>query len=79
MTLGGPNGLLGELRRTAWHRMNSELSRRLADTEDQFTERKPEGAGSNAFKKAIVAFANTVPPNRTGVLFVGVGDDVRQD
>jgi hypothetical protein len=55
--------------------MNPELLRRLSDSEDQFTERKPEGAGSNAFKKALVAFANSVPPNRTGILFVGVADD----
>lgn len=52
----------------------SELIARLRDAEDQFVERKPEGAGSSAFKRALVAFANSVPPNRTGILFVGVGD-----
>ncbi len=55
--------------------MNDELLKRLRDTEDQFTERKLEGAGSAAFKKALVAFANSLPPNRTAVLFVGVEDD----
>lgn len=48
---------------------------RLSDLEDQLVERKLEGAGSTAFKKAIVAFANSLPPNRTGVLFIGVEDD----
>ena len=55
--------------------MTEDLVARLRDTEDQFTERKPEGAGSTAFKKAFVAFANSLPPNRTGILFVGVADD----
>ena len=52
----------------------SELLARLRDNEDQFTERKPEGAGGSAFKKALVAFANTLPPNRTGILFIGISD-----
>ncbi len=55
--------------------MNAELFGRLRDFEDQFTERKLEGAGSPAFKKALVAFANSLPPNRTGVLFVGMADN----
>ena len=55
--------------------MNAELLGRLLDFEDQFTERKPEGAGSAAFRKALVAFANSLPPIRTGVLFVGMADN----
>ena len=57
--------------------MKDELLQRLRDTEDQFTERKLEGAGSTAFKKALVAFANSLPPNRVAVLFVGVENDGR--
>ena len=33
-----------------------------------------EGAGASAFKKAIVSFANSLPVNRTGILFIGVDD-----
>lgn len=51
-----------------------ETRRRLEDREDRFTERKPEGAGKADFKRTIVAFANSVPSNRTAVLFVGVAD-----
>jgi hypothetical protein len=53
----------------------SELLQRLRDPEDQFVERKLEGAGSSEFKKALVAFANSVPPNRTAILFVGAADN----
>jgi predicted HTH transcriptional regulator len=50
------------------------LMSRVTDLEDQFTERKLEGAGGSEFKKTIVAFANSLPANRTGVLFVGITD-----
>lgn len=33
-----------------------------------------KGAGGSEFKKTIVAFANSLPANRTGVLFVGITD-----
>lgn len=52
-----------------------DLVARLADTEDRFVERKPAAAGKSDFKRTIVAFANSVPDNRVGVLFIGVGDD----
>lgn len=48
---------------------------RLRDPEDQFVERKPQNAGRGDFKRTIVAFANSVPQNRTAILFVGVADD----
>lgn len=48
---------------------------RLRDPEDRFVERKPPNAGKSDFKRTIVAFANSTPPNRVGVLFVGVADD----
>jgi len=52
-----------------------DLLARLADAEDRFVERKLESGGSSTFKRAIVAFANSLPPNRSAVLFIGVEDD----
>ena len=54
---------------------NDELLARLSTKEDNFTERKPEGASAYEFRKTIVAFANSLPENQTGVLFIGVRDD----
>src|SRR5262249_42424776 len=54
---------------------NDELLARLNNKEDNFTERKLEGAGTNEFRKTIVAFANSVTDNQTGVLFIGLRDD----
>jgi hypothetical protein len=50
-----------------------ELKNRLADNEDRFTERKASCQFSDVIK-AIVAFANSVPENRTAVMFIGVND-----
>lgn len=55
--------------------MNDQLFSRLKDHEDNFTERKPEAAGKGDWKRTIVAFANSVNEERTGVLFIGVSDD----
>lgn len=52
----------------------TSLLERLRDPEDQFVERKPAAAGKSDFKRSLVAFANSVPQNRTGILFVGVSD-----
>jgi hypothetical protein len=52
--------------------VNEHLIARMKDHEDSFVEFKPE---SGDFKKTIVAFANSVPPGRDAVLYVGVGDD----
>jgi hypothetical protein len=52
-----------------------DLLARLRDDEDRLVERKPATAGKSDFKRTIVAFANSVPENRVGVLFVGIGDD----
>lgn len=54
---------------------SEQILQRLRDPEDQLTERKPEGAGGTEFKRQIVAFANTLPPSRSGILFIGVNDD----
>lgn len=54
--------------------MNRKLLDRLHDREDNLTERKLEGAGSSEFRKAIVAFANSVPETESAVLFIGMAD-----
>jgi hypothetical protein len=52
-----------------------DLVARLRDAEDRFVERKPAAAGRSDFKRTIVAFANSVPENRVGILYIGIGDD----
>ena len=54
--------------------MTAELLARLSDAEDQFTERKRDGASAAEFRRTLVAFANSVPPNRSAVLYVGVSN-----
>lgn len=54
--------------------MKKSLSERLTNVEDNFTERKLEGANRKDFRETLVAFANTVPAGKTGVLFIGVTD-----
>ena len=51
------------------------LIARLKNHEDNFVERKPEGANSAEIRQTAVAFANTVPPEMPGVLFLGVHND----
>jgi hypothetical protein len=51
-----------------------ELVSRLANREDNFTERKLEGVKDREIRKTIVAFANSVPEGRTAVLYLGIGD-----
>jgi len=47
---------------------------RLKSFEDGFTERKVEGVKSDDICKTMVAFANSIPEGRTGILFIGVTD-----
>jgi len=49
------------------------LKSRINDVEDSLTERKTSYSFSDAIK-TIVGFANSVPENRTGVLFIGIDD-----
>ena len=51
------------------------LLNRLKDAEDNFVERKPANPNREDLRRTIVAFANSVPKGRTGVLFVGVKDN----
>lgn len=50
------------------------LINRLKNLEDNFTERKLEGAKPEELRRTIVAFANSVPAERTAVLFIGVAE-----
>ena len=52
---------------------NSALLIRLADSEDNFVERKP-GSDPRDWRKTIVAFANSLSDGQTAVLFIGIGD-----
>ena len=56
--------------------MNDDVISRLRDFEDGFTERKTEGAANpSELRKTLVAFANSVPEDKTSILFIGVSDD----
>lgn len=52
----------------------AELVGRLKQDEDPYVERKTQGARSDVVE-ALVAFANSVPPGREAVLFLGVRPD----
>lgn len=57
--------------------MNGDLMSRLRAPEDNFTERKREGVNRHELRRTIVAFANSAPDTKPGVIFVGVSDDGR--
>jgi len=50
------------------------LVERMRQVEDGFTERK-ESAARHDVMKVLVGFANSVPPGRDAVLYIGVRDD----
>jgi predicted HTH transcriptional regulator len=54
---------------------DKELINRLKNVEDNFTERKPDGVKPDEIRKTIVAFSNSVPEDRTGVLYIGIRDN----
>jgi hypothetical protein len=54
----------------------NDLIKRLCDHEDSFVERKLEG---DDLKKSIVAFANSVPADKEGIIFVGIRNDGKED
>lgn len=58
---------------------NDELLRRLGDAEDNFVERKPASPNREDIRKTVVAFANSVPKERPGVLFIGIRNDGKVD
>lgn len=53
----------------------NELTKKLSDHEDNFTERKPEGANRSELRATMVAFANSIPEAREAVLFLGITND----
>src|SRR5262249_21172782 len=53
---------------------DSDLLARVANTEDNFTERKTV-SDRDGWLKTAVAFANSLPVGFPGVLFVGVNND----
>lgn len=54
---------------------DEEIKKRLSDLEDGWTERKLENVNKADIRKAVVAFANSVPEGEEAVLFIGVADD----
>jgi Putative DNA-binding domain len=54
---------------------NDNLLTRLGDQEDNFVERKPANPNRDDIRKTVVAFANTVSEDRTGILFIGIRND----
>lgn len=54
---------------------NDELIGRLDNHEDNFVERKPGNPNRDDIRRTVVAFANTVPEGRTGILFIGIRND----
>lgn len=55
--------------------LTDELLARLKHPEDALTERKLESLNRDEIRRTLVGFANSVPPGRTAVLFIGVADD----
>jgi predicted HTH transcriptional regulator len=53
---------------------DEQLLERLKDPEDLLTERKSQGVSNEDICKTLVAFANSVPDDRHGILFVGISD-----
>ncbi|WP_035547121.1 ATP-binding protein [Burkholderia sp. 9120] len=53
---------------------DDELIQRIATQEDNFVERKPPGVNRSEIRQTLSAFANSVPSDRTAVLFIGVHD-----
>jgi predicted HTH transcriptional regulator len=54
---------------------DGEIKRRLLDLEDGWTERKLQNVARNDVRKALVAFANSVPEGEEAILFIGVADN----
>jgi hypothetical protein len=54
---------------------DDEIKRRLTNKEDGWTERKPQGVSGDDVRRALVAFANSLPDGEEALLFIGVADD----
>lgn len=51
-----------------------DLLARLSTKEDSFVERKSQGIKPQDIRKAVTAFANSLPKGQHGVIFIGIGD-----
>ena len=51
-----------------------QLMARLSASEDSFVERKSPGIKPQDIRKAVTAFANSLPDGQHGVVFIGIGD-----
>lgn len=52
----------------------NDLLARLSAHEDSFVERKSQGIKPQDIRKAVTAFANSLPEGQHGVIYIGVGD-----
>ncbi|HEX8055261.1 MAG TPA: ATP-binding protein [Novosphingobium sp.] len=46
----------------------------LDASEDNFLERKSQGIRPQEIRKALTAFANSLPKGRDGIIYIGIGD-----
>lgn len=53
---------------------DEQLLARLADREDNYTERKPDGVKPEEIRQTVCAFSNTLTAGATAVLFIGIHD-----
>ena len=53
----------------------SRVGDRIRNLEDNFTERKLEGANSRDLRRTIVAFANSALEDHPGILYLGMADN----
>jgi hypothetical protein len=51
-----------------------DLLARLGASEDSFVERKSQGIKPQDIRKAVTAFANSLPEGRQGIIYIGIGD-----
>jgi hypothetical protein len=52
----------------------NELLARLNAPEDSYVERKSQGIKPQEIRKALTAFANSLPEGQHGVVYIGIGD-----
>ncbi|EJL32207.1 putative transcriptional regulator with HTH domain [Caulobacter sp. AP07] len=52
----------------------SDLMARLNAQEDGYVERKSQGIKPQDIRKAVTAFANSLPDGQHGIIYIGIGD-----
>lgn len=53
---------------------DEQLLVRLADREDNYTERKPDGVKPEEIRQTVCAFSNSLTAGATAVLYIGIHD-----